>query len=270
MNASMLAKAKHVRETLTAFFDKMCEAFGGDAVIDDLMQARGYVDPGMRETLREIGVFRVDYLSDILFMDTAVTTEQLRDWGMLTESGDYLLPGRFVLPIRGIDGLVCALVGWDRFGGARKYVTTPTFGFSRDATFFNFDSFTESMTRWGGVVFLVEGIFDAVALRSLGIPALGNQGLDLSSVKRQMLTRYTKVVAIHDNDTAGWGLNPYLRELTGKKPKLLWSFDNEHTFVLLPKGVKDCDVFVRDFDAYEDLVGCIQSKFLRKLKEDVV
>ncbi len=270
MNAALLDQAKRTRHELTQFFEAACQAYGGSDVIEELMAYRGYTDPAMRATLEEVGVFRVDYLSDLLLMDASLTTAEFRRWGLLTDTGEYLMPGRYVLPIRGIDGLVCALVGWDRNGGARKYVTTPTFGFSRDATFFNFDSYKDSMARWGGVVFLVEGIFDGLALRSLGFPAIGNQGLELSGFKSQMLSRYTKVVAIPDNDTAGRALNPYLRELTGKKPRYSWDMNVENVFVLLPQGVKDIDIFVRDFDCYEDLKGCINSKLFTKLKEDIV
>lgn len=268
MSQQNIQLVRQIRRELTEFFDKMCKIYGTDQTILELMQYRNYGSQRMFDTLKEVGVFKVEYLSEITLVAPEVTTQQLQQWGLLTESGDYLLGGRYVVPIRDIAGTVTALVGWHPKGGSRKYVTTPTIGFSRDASFFNLDCYKLSWEKWGGLVYLVEGIFDTIALRSLGLPALGVQGLELSPIKTQILTRFGKVVAIPDNDNSGRSVNALTNAVSGKSSKFIWVIENDHVFVVLPEEVKDIDMFVNEFDAYDDLVACQHSKYLKHLKEE--
>lgn len=261
-------KVKRVRQGLTDFFDKVSRIYSTDEVIFDLMLARGYQSRRMYETLKEVGVFRVDDLTELTLTVPEVTQDQLSEWGLLTSKGDYLLRGRYVLPIRDIQGQVIALVGWDPQGGTRKYVTTPTLGFSRDVSFFNLDCYRLAWEKWNGVVYLVEGIFDTLALRSLGFAAIGNQGLEMSLLKTYMLTRFSKVIAIPDNDNSGRSANPYLNRFSGKSSKFVWRIENDHVFVQLPDGVKDVDELLKSFDAYDDLVSCQSARFIKKLKDE--
>lgn len=261
-------KVKRVRQGLTDFFDKVSRIYSTDEVIFDLMLVRGYQSRRMYETLKEVGVFRVDDLTELTLAVPEVTQDQLSEWGLLTSKGDYLLRGRYVLPIRDIQGQVIALVGWDPQGGTRKYVTTPTLGFSRDVSFFNLDCYRLAWEKWNGVVYLVEGIFDTLALRSLGFAAIGNQGLEMSLLKTYMLTRFSKVIAIPDNDNSGRSVNPYLNRFSGKSSKFVWRIENDHVFVQLPDGVKDVDELLKSFDAYDDLVSCQSARFIKKLKDE--
>lgn len=259
---------KQVRSELSKFFDKACEVYCTDQLVLELMQHRGYGSQRMFDTLKEIGVFKVDHLSELVLMIPNITDKQLKDWGLVNDSGTFILGGRYVLPIRDIAGNVIALVGWHPQGGSRKYVTTPTLGFSRDASFFNLDCYKLAWEKWNGTVYLVEGIFDTISLRSLGLASLGMQGLEMSPIKTQILSRFGKVIAIPDNDSSGRSVNPLTNAFSGKSSKFIWNIQNEHVFVQLPKGVKDVDDFVNGFDAYDDLIACQNSKYLKKLKED--
>jgi DNA primase len=270
MVQQQLKVVKQLRGEFTKFFDKMCRIYGSDDLILELMVHRKYGSQRMFDTLKEIGVFKVDYLSEITLVAPEVTNEQLKQWGLVSEHGDYILGGRYVVAIRDIAGNVMALVGWHPKGGSRKYVTTPTLGFSRDTSFFNLDCYEHSLTKWNGTVYLVEGIFDTISLRSLGLPALGNQGLEMSAIKTQILTRFGKVVAIPDNDTSGKSVNPLTNAVSGKSAKFIWSIENDNVFVTLPVGVKDVDDFVNGFDAYDDLVACQSSRYMKKLKDEDV
>ena len=266
----MVQKVAVLREALTRYYDEVSAVFSTDEVIFDLMRLRNYTSEAMYNTLKEMGVFRVNSMSDINLFVQGYSMKQLSDFGLLNAEGEFLLAGRYVLPIRDITGQVTALVGWSEYGGPKKYVTTPTFGFSRDATFFNYDSFRLAHEKFGGVTFLVEGIFDSVALKSLGFPVLGAQGLELSSIKRRMLRRYTKVIAMHDDDKAGMGVSPYLNKLSSKPASLIWDIETEHTFVrILDKTdtvdeskVKDSDDLIKYYDAYDDLVKAMSAKKL--------
>lgn len=260
---------KQVRKELTDFFNKVCKVYCTDDLILELMAHRKYYNQSMFDTLKEVGMFKVDYLSDLTLPFPDVTNVQLKQWGLIGESGDYILGGRYVVPIRDIAGTVIALVGWHPRGGSRKYVTTPTIGFSRDASFFNLDCYQHAQTNWNGTVYLVEGIFDTLSLRSLGLPALGNMGLEMSAIKTQILSRFGKVIAIPDNDISGKSVNPITNSFSGKSSKFAWGIENDSVFVTLPLGIKDVDDFIKEFDCYDDLIACQSSKYMKKLKEEV-
>lgn len=257
-------KVKQVRQELTEFFDKVSSVCCTDSIVYELMRHRGYQTQEMFDELKKTGVFKLDYLSELTVL--GYDTSKLAEWGLLSEHGDYLLSGRYVVPIRDIGGNVIALVGWHPKGGPRKYVTTPTLGFSRDASFFNLDCYQMAWEKYNGLVYVVEGIFDTISLRSLGLPALGNMGLEMSTIKTQILSRFGKVIAIHDNDKAGRGVDPMLNAISGKKPSLVWAIENENVFVRLPDEVKDIDDFIKDFDCLEDLLSCQKAKYIKRLK----
>lgn len=256
-----------VRKELTSFYDKVSSKLSTDNVILSLMKERGYTSEEMYNTLKDIKITYVNYLSDLLLFADA-DGKQLKDWGLLDKNGNYLLSGRYVVPIRDIEGYICALVGWDPQGGSRKYVTTPTLGFNRDTTFFNIDTYTDMKYNNSDTVYVVEGIFDTLSLRSLGLMALGNMGLQMSTIKSEILTRWGKVVAIPDNDRAGRTVNPITNTKDWKSAKDVWDIKNDHVFVILPEGVKDVDDFVKEFDCIDDLLCCKTAKCIKKLKED--
>lgn len=255
-----------VRKELTAFYDKISKVYCTDDVILSLMKERGYASQEMYDTLKEVGITYVTYLSDLLLFADA-SEQQLEDWGLLDKNGNYLLSSRYVVPIRDIEGYVCALVGWDPMGGSRKYVTTPTVGFNRDTTFFNIDNYADKRyNNDDNCVYVVEGIFDTLSLRSLGLRALGNMGLQMSSIKIEILLRWGKVVAIPDNDKAGRSVNPIYNSDTSTKG--MWEIKNDHVFVILPLGVKDVDDFIKEFDCIDDLRGCESAQIIKKITED--
>lgn len=268
MSNERLASIREARKGLTEFHKNVQTYFSGDEVLNELMIYRKYWTPEMRKTLVELGVFKINNLSDLTLLMPDLTNEQLKTWGLVNDKGDFILSERFVVPIKDIAGTVIALVGWHPKGGSRKYVTTPTLGFSRDTSFFNLDCYQYAWDEWDGAVFVVEGIFDAIALRSLGIPVIANMGLEMSVIKRNILKRFSKIVAIPDNDRSGRAVNPLTNLSSGKSKKFIWHIDNENVFVILPQGVKDVDDFVREFEAYDDLKSSLQSKYLRRLRED--
>lgn len=265
---SKVDKVREVVDQLTAFFKDAVATFGGDLVISELMAYRSYNTQEMLDTLREVGVFKIDYLSDLTLAFPSVTLDTLKTWGLVNDKGTFILGGRYVLPIRNISGKVIALVGWHPKGGARKYVTTPTFCFSRDVSFFNLDCYRYAWEKWDGTVFLVEGIFDTLSLRSLGLPAIGNQGLEMSKIKSIILSRFGKVISFPDNDSAGRSVNPYTNAVSGKGTKFIWRITNNNVFGYLPQGVKDMDDFIKYYDCRADLIKCIESNLVKKLKID--
>ena len=280
-----IEKVIEVRNGLTDVVDKLIPVFSTDEVIADVMTMRKYVaSPYAKQieaTLREVGVFKLDYYSEIQYIVPELTDEKAKLYGLVDRAGNYLLRGRYTIPIRDISGKVTALVGW--YPDVKKYVTTPTYGFSKDGQFFNIECYSKSfdgdypkykdeetgeVLESTGLVYLVEGIFDTLSLRALGFPVLGNMGLDMSLMKTEILSRFGKVIAIPDNDRAGSGTNPYLNRISGKGKKVEWLTKNENVIVQLPTGGQDRDDLVKGYYCFEDLLRCQKAKYKINLNED--
>lgn len=229
-------KIGEVQGILTNWFNIISEKFCTYETIIECMSLRDYQSEEMFNHLSKVGMFKVDSLTTAeLFCK--LTDEQYELCG-LTKSGYFLLAGRYCVPIRTVDGKVCAIVGY--LPDNRKYVTTPTFGFSKSTSLFGVEH-TEYFTA--DYVCLCEGIFDTLSLQAYGFPALGNQGLDLSVFKAEMLKRYRKIVALPDGDKAGQSANPYKVNIAGRKSKG-WQIPIDTVFVDLSKfspTVKDVD-----------------------------
>lgn len=240
--ADGLALVKQVRRELTDFWDKVSSLYSTDDVIMELMTRRKYTDERMFNTLKEVKLAYFENLSDVtcLFPLSQYKTSSI--WGLQSAKGISYLSGRYIVPIRDINNQITALVGW--YPDERKYITTPTFGFSRDAQFFNIETY-RTLANSVDRVYLVEGIFDTLSLRSLGLFALGNMGLALSPVKIEILKRFGHVYAIPDGDKAGRGVLPF----GGSDSKFKWNIRNDVSFLKLGlQDVKDPDDFVKVYD----------------------
>lgn len=222
-----------------------------DESVKQLMQARCYSDERMYAVLKEIGVLYIsdfDAIAEQLDYTKFSTHEH---WGFVSERGNALLNNRYIFPIRDFGGNLTALAGWNK--RTPKYVVTPTYGFTRDTQFFNAEDSLRHVQAGDKTVYLVEGFFDALSLRSLGFNALGNFGLYLNAVKSGMLERFEKVVVIGDADTAGKKAYPYLDGSVKQRSKQ-WHIDIPCTFVKLKMPyVKDADDLVRFYDCSEEL-----------------
>ena len=70
--------------------------------------------------------------------------------------------------------------------------------------FFNFKQAYElSWRESNGFVIVVEGIFDCLSLRAIGLPAIATMGSSVSKAKGELLKLFRKVLAIPDDDKTG-------------------------------------------------------------------
>ena len=153
--------------------------------------------------------------------------------------------------IEDISGNLCSLIGY--YADYKKYITLPTDFFSKQCQFFNFKQAYElSWKEYGGYVILVEGIFDCLSLRAIGLPAIATMGATVSSIKGELLKLFRKVLAIPDDDEVGRkALNRY--SING------WKVPSNTTFLKFYGGLfdvgglkihcKDMDNFVSWYDA---------------------
>lgn len=263
-----LQLVKQVRKEFTEFYSELINTYGTDEVRCDLMNRRMYTDTAMYNTLKEVGLIRVDSFLDLVYHPFTQSFETHKYWGLTDDKGVPHLSGRYIVPIRDIMGNVTAIVGW--YPDSRKYITTPTFGFARDAQFFNIESYADYTDS--DYVFLAEGIFDTLSLRSQGVFALGNMGLPLSGVKAKQLQRFGHVYAITDADKAGQSVLPH------KRGKNKWDIKNatfvqialpDAVFGELRYGIKDIDDAIKFYDIKSDLEALKTNKgYMTRLKED--
>lgn len=192
--------------------------------------------------------------ADFLFVKDEEAFSKLRpvgsDLGLFTSEGNFLLKGRFIFPVRDMLGNVIALIGW--YPDEKKYITTPSRLFSKNCLFYGLEQM--SSTGIGKRYVLVEGIFDSLSVRSLGIPCVAQMGISSSRYKKELYSLFKSFIAIPDNDTEGrkvlyedkWSLP------SGSK-YLKWVGDSS----------KDIDKLVNSYEE-EDLLQMFKNAFFAK------
>jgi len=216
-----------------------------DTYVDELCTMRGYVGDEQKALIRQM---KLGYCS---IEDVDILGDRAKDLGFITKKGNFLLDGRFIIPVEDISGNLCSLIGY--YADYKKYITLPTDFFSKQCQFFNFKQAYElSWKEYGGYVILVEGIFDCLSLRAIGLPAIATMGATVSSIKGELLKLFRKVLAIPDDDEVGRkALNRY--SISG------WKVPSNTTFLKFYGGLfdvgglkihcKDMDNFVSWYDA---------------------
>lgn len=210
-----------------------------DIVITSLCTERGYDEGRMGKTLRGIGFAFVDQDS---FNFEKIRKLDRGDLGITNSKGKFLLSGRYILPVKDMLGNIIALIGWQGQSD-RKYVTTPSRLFSKECLFYGMEQIGK--VGIGKPCILVEGIFDSISVRSLGLNCYAMMGISVSRYKTEMYSLFGKMLAIPDCDTEG---RKVIRDDTWQLPSrgkyLNWSGAGA-------TGIKDIDDFVKSFDGEE-------------------
>ena len=186
--------------------------------------------------------------------DTSAFKEYPEELGLFSKSGEMLLNGRYIIPVTSVGGDLVSLIGY--FDDYKRYITLSTPFFSKAAMYFRFnEAYKLSWEQYGGVVFLVEGIFDCLSLWSLGLPCIATMGSSVSTIKGDLLKVFKKVIAIPDDDDTG-------RKALYRNTKQGWKVPSNTVMVAFHGGtveiggmelpVKDMDNFATFFE--EDFV----------------
>jgi DNA primase len=123
-----------------------------------------------------------------------------REFGVGFYSGDGLLKGRIVIPIRNEGGELVAYAGRAVDGRTPKY-QLPS-GFRKGLELFNLH---RAAATGNETVIVVEGYFDCLRVRQAGFPCVvALMGCALSTEQeRLLLERFRRLVLMLDGDTAG-------------------------------------------------------------------
>lgn len=230
---------------LTSAYNLIKERFSDDD-IENLRLLRGYAPDSPQLDLfaeLKIGCCEYDSVEDF--------GSNRRELGLVSDKDNFLLSNRYIIPVTDVADNLTALIGY--YPDYKKYITTPSPFFSKETMFFNFNqAYKLSWEKYDGFVILVEGIFDCLSLRSIGLPAIATMGASVSALKKNLLKCFRKVLAIPDDDSTGKkALNRYNRGS--------WQVPNNTTFLQFSIGdvqiggeslhCKDMDNFVTWFEA---------------------
>lgn len=208
-----------------------------EEVVYTICELRGYQwNSDMSFELYKTGFV---YLDNKKFNADKALSFDNNDMGLLSKDGSFLLNGRFIFPVRDMLGNVIALIGW--FPDNKKYITTPSKMFSKKCLFFGLEQLKSSGLNKN--YFLVEGIFDAISIRSLGYNCVALMGITASSYTEVLYSLFNRLIAIPDNDSEGRGVI--------KNDK--WRLPTNSSYLSINGGVKDIDELIKNYDVKEIL-----------------
>lgn len=170
--------------------------------IDGVMGKRGYTSESMRRVLEREGVVYVD--GDMVSPGLMKSFGEDLGLTVTTKTGNefFYLSDRYVLPIKDMAGNIVALVGWNNDN--KKYLTTSSKYFSKNTMFYGLENLSRVRSGQKGIgTFIVEGIFDRLAVESTGAIAYATMGINTDIKKRILYTLMGRVVGIPDTDSEG-------------------------------------------------------------------
>lgn len=203
-------------------------------VLMNICEYRGYNFENMSGALKRVGFVFPD--RDLFKEDKLKSVGD--DLGLFTKNDNFLLIDRFIFPVRDMLGNIVALIGW--FPDEKKYITTPSKLFSKECLFFGMEQL--SKTGIGKKYVLVEGIFDSISVRSVGIPCIAQMGIVTSRYKQAMYSLFSSMLVIPDNDKEGRKVISEDRWRIPRNSKYLrWAGKGA-------VGLKDIDDVVKTYD----------------------
>ena len=165
-----------------------CKSKFDIASVDTLCDIRGYLKDST-----QYNFLKSNMICSCDFDDVIELGDMRQELGLVSNKDNFLLAERFIVPITDISGRLSALVGY--YPDYKKYITTPSPFFSKEEMFFNFhDAYQLSWKEFGGFVILVEGIFDCLSLKAIGLPVIATMGATVSKTKGELLKFFKKVL----------------------------------------------------------------------------
>lgn len=234
------------------------------SVRQELSQLRVTYNENQLSFLENKKVFKVETPHNL----TKDQSDLLHTYGFYTKDTDhYLLSNRFIIEVRDASGRLITIIGW--YPDQRKYITIATRYFSKNIDWFNIDqAFDQSYYEFDRTLFVVEGIFDALSLASLGLPAVATMGANVGTIKGKTLTLFDKIIAIPDGDEVGLNaIKRWVLPLNTTKVRINLALDlpiqhEDGTTTVKHTKIKDIDELIsllNPISVRQNLVGLMQS-----------
>jgi len=192
--------------------DRIAEIFQSRPEQQEWIEAFAYLRKGFPvEALKAAGAFAVNY-----YDTPSILPEELQHDSLGFVSGDHLVyRGRFVYPVKDIQGHVAGWCGYDPYE-LPKYLDSVNYGYrAKDAIFYGMECLPDYY-RSTRPVFVVEGIVCCLWLRSQGFQALASLGSYLTPYMIEVLKRFgRRCIVIPDADEAG---TKYRQQVTRSLP----------------------------------------------------
>lgn len=163
-------------------------------VAKEICHLRGYYPERMMDTLISAGFM---YIKDNICVERLYGIGD--EFGLFSKNGNFILEGRYIFPVKDMLGNTIALIGW--YPDEKKYITTPSKFFSKSCLFYGMEQL--GRTGIGKKYILVEGIFDSLSVRSIGLNCIAQMGIASSRYKSVMYGLFSKIIGIPDNDAEG-------------------------------------------------------------------
>lgn len=225
-----------------------------NSVSNELNKLRAVFKEELLSSYEECGVYKISEPVDL----TDDEEQLLTKYGFYTNKGTFLLNNRFLIEVHDASGRLLTFIGW--YPDNRKYITIATKYFSKKIDWFNLDRALDlSLNYFEGAVFVVEGIFDALTIDALGLPAIATMGSNVNNIKGRVLNLFDKPVLIPDGDEVGQeSLNRWYTPKNATKVKMALRLD-------MPmedeNGVKYKKIKIKDTD---DLIKYVDSDGVRE------
>lgn len=205
---------EEIRNTLTEMFEWFSSLeYNREKV--DAMFTMARKRPIDLDSIKEKNIFFMD--KDTIFPESIPGKYKTINLGLFQDWNFSKFYGRWVYPVRDVNGKVMGFCGWDYETPYAKYLDSVTYGYSaKKGTLYGMEELPEYY-RSNKPVFVVEGIVCALYLRSKGFQALALLGSGVSNAVAEILRRFgERCVVIPDNDASGYKL---LKQVKKKVPK---------------------------------------------------
>lgn len=219
-------------------------SFEVGSVIEEICELRKYdADGQMPAMLNRIGFV---YSNPEQFSSERLKRLDDGSLGLYSDKGEFILKDRFIFPVKDMLGNIIALIGW--LPDEKKYITTPSKLFSKKCLLFGLEQLKR--TGIGKNYFLVEGIFDCISVRSLGLNCVALMGITATQYTEVLYSLFRRLVAIPDNDKEG-------RKVVQEDK---WHLPNNSSYFRWSGKLKDVDDIISRYDVSKTL----SNLFLRK------
>lgn len=163
-----------------------------EMAIETIAKERGI----SKDILREVDMFYVD--EDIIYAN--IPEEYKKDRVGICYNRNVTMRGRIVFPIKDCNKDVIGFIGWDKYV-TPKYIDSKTYGYeAKKYTLFgmeNISNYYKSKKH----IFITEGLFCSLWLRSKGFNSLSLLGTYISDYVKTILLRFgNRLVFLCDND----------------------------------------------------------------------